>query len=167
MSDEPGARKLAERSVYRGRIVNLSVDTVELPNGRRCELELIRHPGAAAVVPVLDDGNVLLVRQYRYAAGGWIHEVPAGKLAGVDLHHPRVHRRAHLALQGDGAAALPPAAPGRRGADRGAGSARGGRRDGGGRPDRGREVDLRPLPRRRATYTMTIRTDRPHWRREM
>ena len=80
MGDEPVARKIASRSIYSGRIVDLAVETVELPNGSRCELELIRHPGAAAVVPLLDDGQVLLVRQYRHAAGGWIHEVPAGKL---------------------------------------------------------------------------------------
>lgn len=73
--------KLIERrSVFDGRIVKLSVDTVRLPNGNVAELELIRHQGAAAVVPVDDDRNVLLVRQYRHAAGGWLLEVPAGKL---------------------------------------------------------------------------------------
>jgi len=66
--------------VFRGRIVELSVDRVRLPNGNVCDLELIRHPGAAAVVPVDGDGQVVLVRQYRYAAGGWLYEVPAGKL---------------------------------------------------------------------------------------
>jgi ADP-ribose pyrophosphatase len=66
--------------VFRGRIVDLSVDRVRLPNGNVCDLELIRHPGAAAVVPVDGDGQVVLVRQYRYAAGGWLYEVPAGKL---------------------------------------------------------------------------------------
>jgi len=73
--------KLRERRpVFQGKVVNLSVDRVELPNGNVCELEVIRHPGAAAVVPVDGDGNVLLVRQYRYAVSGWLHEVPAGKL---------------------------------------------------------------------------------------
>ncbi len=71
---------LSRREIHNGRIVRLSVDTVRLPNGRVHELEMIRHPGAAAVVPVLDDGNVILVRQYRYATGGWLLEVPAGKL---------------------------------------------------------------------------------------
>lgn len=73
---------IEKRSIYEGRIVNLSVDRVRLPNGRECELELIRHPGAAAVVPVDEKGRVLLVRQYRYASGGWLLEVPAGKLDG-------------------------------------------------------------------------------------
>jgi ADP-ribose pyrophosphatase len=53
---------------------------VRLPNGHLCDLELIRHPGAAAVVPVDDDGEVVLVRQYRHAVGDWLLEVPAGKL---------------------------------------------------------------------------------------
>ena len=75
------ARRVERRSVYQGKIVDLSVDRVELPNGNLCDLELIRHPGAAAVVPV-DGDDVLLVRQYRYAAGGWLYEVPAGKLDG-------------------------------------------------------------------------------------
>ena len=71
---------LHRRSVYEGRVVNLSVDRVRLPNGNECELEMIRHPGAAAVVPIDEAGRVLLVRQYRYAASGWLLEVPAGKL---------------------------------------------------------------------------------------
>ena len=77
MSDNP---LLDRRAVFSGRVVNLSVDRVRLPNGNICELEMIRHPGAAAVVPVDTEGQVLLVRQYRYAAGGWLLEVPAGKL---------------------------------------------------------------------------------------
>ena len=66
--------------MYSGRVVTLSVDQVALPNGKHCELEMIRHPGAAAVVPVDAEGNAILVRQYRYATDGWLLEVPAGKL---------------------------------------------------------------------------------------
>lgn len=73
---------IERRPIYTGRIVDLSVDRVRLPDGRVCELELVRHPGAAAVVPVDDEGRVLLVRQYRYASGGWLLEIPAGKLDG-------------------------------------------------------------------------------------
>jgi len=79
MDDTP---LIARRPIYEGRIVNLSVDKVRLPDGRVCELELIRHPGAAAAVPLDREGRVLLVRQYRYASGGWLLEVPAGKLDG-------------------------------------------------------------------------------------
>lgn len=71
------------RLVHDGKVVHLSVDTVRFPDGSQGELELVRHPGASAVLPVFgDEGDpdpdVLLVRQYRYAAGGVIYEVPAG-----------------------------------------------------------------------------------------
>jgi len=68
------------RQIYRGKVVNLWVHDVPLPNGRRTTLEVIHHPGAAAVLPFHGDGDVVLVRQYRFAAGGWLIEIPAGKL---------------------------------------------------------------------------------------
>jgi ADP-ribose pyrophosphatase len=68
------------KTIYKGRVVNLNLETVTLPNGNTVELELIHHPGAAAVVPMKDDKTVLLIRQYRHAAGGYILEIPAGKL---------------------------------------------------------------------------------------
>jgi ADP-ribose pyrophosphatase len=78
----PGS--IDRRSVHRGRIVDLSIDTVRFPDGSVGELEMIRHSGAAAVLPLLSppsDGDpvVLLVRQYRYASGGFMLEVPAGR----------------------------------------------------------------------------------------
>ncbi len=77
--------QLATRRVYTGRVLNLDVDTVHLPDGSSGELEIIRHPGAAAVVPVVSDPKgpdpvVLMLRQYRYAAGGQVWEIPAGRL---------------------------------------------------------------------------------------
>jgi ADP-ribose pyrophosphatase len=82
MSDEAGDIRLLERrSIYEGRVVRLRCDEIELPGGRRSTLEIVAHPGAAAIVPVDVDGRVLLVRQYRWAPGGrWLLEVPAGKL---------------------------------------------------------------------------------------
>lgn len=68
------------RQIYKGRIVDLRLETVTLPNDLTVTLEMIRHPGAAAIVPVHADGTVTLVRQYRYAADGYIWEIPAGKL---------------------------------------------------------------------------------------
>ncbi|MCP9452446.1 MAG: NUDIX hydrolase [Nitrospira sp.] len=68
------------RTIYRGKVVTLNIEQVLLPNGETVELETIRHPGAAAVVPIKDDGRVVLVRQFRHAAGGFIYEIPAGKL---------------------------------------------------------------------------------------
>jgi ADP-ribose pyrophosphatase len=80
---EPG--QVASRRVHAGKIVHLDVDTVRFPNGTTGELEIFRHPGASAVVPFLSDPNgedpqVLLIKQYRYAAGGYLYEVPAGRL---------------------------------------------------------------------------------------
>ena len=69
------------RNIYTGKVITLNVDTVQLPNGVTVDLETIRHPGAAAVVPVKDDGTVVMIRQFRHAAGGFIYEIPAGKLA--------------------------------------------------------------------------------------
>lgn len=74
------AELLNRQQIFAGRVVDLSVDRVRMPNGRTTELEVIRHPGAAAMVPLTESGEVLLVRQYRYATSGWLLEVPAGKL---------------------------------------------------------------------------------------
>lgn len=83
MSEAPG--RIATRRVHAGRILQLDIDTVRYPDGSTGELEMVRHPGAAAVVPVLspagaDDPQLLLIRQYRYATDGDIWEVPAGRL---------------------------------------------------------------------------------------
>ena len=66
--------------VHDGRIVKLDVEEVRLPNGNVVTLEIIRHRGAAAVVPVDDDGRVVMIRQYRHATSGYLLEVPAGTL---------------------------------------------------------------------------------------
>jgi len=68
------------RRVHSGRVVDLDVEAVTLPNGEEIELEIVRHPGGAAVVAVDNQGRVCLLRQYRHAAGGWLWELPAGKL---------------------------------------------------------------------------------------
>jgi ADP-ribose pyrophosphatase len=77
--------QLSSRRVYSGRIINLDIDMVRFPNGSTGELEIIRHPGAAAVVPFLsdpagDDPQILLLKQYRYAAEEFLYEIPAGRL---------------------------------------------------------------------------------------
>ena len=68
------------REIYRGRIVDLGIERVTLPNGKDVELEVIRHQGASAVAAVDDQGRVALIRQFRHAAGGYIWELPAGVL---------------------------------------------------------------------------------------
>ena len=72
------------KRVYTGRIVSLDVDTVRYPNGTVGELEMLRHPGASAVLPLLDDPQsddprILLIRQYRHATGDYLWEIPAGR----------------------------------------------------------------------------------------
>ena len=68
------------RNEFKGRVVTLNVETVRLPNGHVAELEIIHHPGGAAAVALDAQGRVCLLRQFRHAAGGWIWELPAGKL---------------------------------------------------------------------------------------
>lgn len=77
--------RIASRRAYSGRIISLDVDRVRFPDGSEGELEMVRHPGASAVVPFLsdptgDDPQVLLIKQYRYAAEQFMYEIPAGRL---------------------------------------------------------------------------------------
>ncbi|MEW6330367.1 MAG: NUDIX hydrolase, partial [Pseudomonadota bacterium] len=69
-----------ETLVYRGKIIELFLEQVTLPNGATTEFEIVRHPGGAAVVALDAENRVCLLRQYRHAAGGWLWELPAGKL---------------------------------------------------------------------------------------
>ena len=71
-------RKLSSKPVFEGKIVNVYHDTVELENGNQAFREVIRHPGAVAVL-ALDGEEILLVRQYRYCIGQELLEIPAGK----------------------------------------------------------------------------------------
>jgi len=71
---------VSSQEIYKGKIVHLFCDTVRLPNGEEATREVIRHVGAAAVVPLTDEGNVILVRQYRYPFAQVMLEIPAGKL---------------------------------------------------------------------------------------
>lgn len=68
------------RTVYRGRLLHVLEDAVRLPDGRPSAREYVRHPGAVMVVPLTDDGHVLLVRQYRYPLKRHFIEIPAGKM---------------------------------------------------------------------------------------
>jgi ADP-ribose pyrophosphatase len=75
----------ASKRIYTGKVISLDVDTVEFPDGSVGELEMVRHPGASAIVPFLtdptgEDPQILLIRQFRYAAEGYIFEIPAGRL---------------------------------------------------------------------------------------
>ena len=71
---------LSSRLVYEGRIFDVTVDRVVLPHGREADLEVVRHDGSVVLLPIAADGRLLLVRQYRYAAGRFLWELPAGSL---------------------------------------------------------------------------------------
>ena len=80
--------QLASRRIHTGKVINLDVDQVRFPDGSTGELEMVRHPGAAAVVPLASDPGaadptILMIRQYRYATNGELWEIPAGRLAFV------------------------------------------------------------------------------------
>jgi ADP-ribose pyrophosphatase len=88
---EPG--KISSRRIHKGRIITVDTDTVRFPNGSVGELDMVRHPGASAIVPFVsdplgDDPQILLLKQYRYAAEQYLYEIPAGRLdPGEDPAH--------------------------------------------------------------------------------
>ena len=67
-------------TLYTGKIFDVVLEKVTLPNGAVKDREIVRHPGAAAMVPLLDDGRVVLIKQYRHAVGEFVWEIPAGTL---------------------------------------------------------------------------------------
>ncbi len=75
-----GEKKLSSRSIYKGRVVSLRVDEVELSGGGVATREVVGHPGAVSIVALNEAKEVILVRQYRYAVGRELLEIPAGKL---------------------------------------------------------------------------------------
>ena len=73
-------RTISSKTVYRGRLLHVLEDTVQLPDGKTAVREYIKHPGAVMMVPLLDDRTVILVRQFRYPVGRHLIEIPAGKM---------------------------------------------------------------------------------------
>ena len=85
---KPTGKVSGERR-YSGRVVSLDVDRVRFPDGSIGELEMIRHSGASAIVPLLSDASgadpqIMLIRQYRYATEGYVYEIPAGRLEAAE-----------------------------------------------------------------------------------
>lgn len=86
--DQPEETTIAGERIYTGRVVSLRLDTVVLPNGHRYQREIVEHRGAVAIAAVDETGQVLMVRQYRHAAGKTLLELPAGTLeVGEDPRH--------------------------------------------------------------------------------
>lgn len=79
-------KKLASEIIFEGKVVKLRRDTVEVPGGAHAVREVIEHPGGVGIVPVDGDGNVLMVRQFRYPLGRVVLEIPAGKLERGEDH---------------------------------------------------------------------------------
>lgn len=76
--------KISSELLFEGRVLTLWRDVVRLPNGKEATREVVHHGGAVAVIPLLADGRVLMERQYRYAQGRTVFEIPAGKLDSPD-----------------------------------------------------------------------------------
>ncbi|MBQ7646025.1 MAG: NUDIX hydrolase [Clostridia bacterium] len=77
-------KKISSEEIFDGKILHVQRDTVELPNGEKATREVIRHVGAVCIVPLTDDGNVIVERQFRYPLDKVITEIPAGKLDSKD-----------------------------------------------------------------------------------
>ena len=73
-------KQLSSRQLFDGVVIKLFVDDIELPNGAKSHREIVRHQGAVCVIPVTDEGEVIMVRQFRYPFGRVLLEIPAGKL---------------------------------------------------------------------------------------
>ena len=73
-------KKISSKKIFQGKLINLHIDEVVLPNGKTGTREWVDHPGAACVVPILPSGEICLIRQYRYALNQEFIEIPAGKL---------------------------------------------------------------------------------------
>lgn len=80
MSQSPEIVVAERREAYRGRIFRVEVDRVTLPTGHTLDMEIVRHPGSVVLLPVPAVGRIVLIRQYRYALGRYIWELPAGSL---------------------------------------------------------------------------------------
>ncbi|WP_062046495.1 NUDIX hydrolase [Bacillus sp. JCM 19034] len=78
--DHLNEKTIKTTEIFKGKIIDLQIEEVELPDGRLSTREVVKHPGAVAVVPIKEDGKLVLVRQYRKALQKTIIEIPAGKL---------------------------------------------------------------------------------------
>lgn len=80
-------KKISSKEIFDGKVINVTVDAVELPNGAEGVREIVHHRGAVCVLPLTDDGDVICVRQFRYAHGEVLLEIPAGKLEEGEHDH--------------------------------------------------------------------------------
>ncbi|MGC3979634.1 MAG: NUDIX hydrolase [Steroidobacteraceae bacterium] len=81
-----------QQLIYQGRVIRLNIERVRLPNQNVANLEIIHHPGGAAVVALNEQQQVCLLYQFRHAAGGWVWELPAGKIDNQEPHFATAQR---------------------------------------------------------------------------
>lgn len=79
-------------NIYSGRVVDLTVETIEFPDGKEMTRELVRHPGAVAIVPMISPNEIVMIKQFRYSARGEIWEIPAGTLEPNEAAAECAHR---------------------------------------------------------------------------
>lgn len=94
-TDKPHEEHLASRRAYDGHILHVRVDDVRLPSGRKTVREMVEHPGSAIVLPVTTDGEVVLIRQYRYTTGETLIELPAGLIDAGEEAETAARRELH------------------------------------------------------------------------
>ncbi|GAA0296614.1 ADP-ribose pyrophosphatase [Gracilibacillus halotolerans] len=87
-------KTLSTQKIFEGRVISVQVDDVELPNGKQSKRELVKHPGAVAIIPITSEGKIVMVKQFRKPLEKEIIEIPAGKLEEGEL--PEVTARREL-----------------------------------------------------------------------
>jgi ADP-ribose pyrophosphatase len=90
--ENPETKLLAHDLIYHGKVVDLIVDTISLPSGQSAIREVVKHPGGVVAIPRLEDGRLLLIRQFRYPLQKFIFEFPAGKLDSGQTPADTMHR---------------------------------------------------------------------------
>jgi ADP-ribose pyrophosphatase len=83
---------ISSETVFKGKFITVAVDSVEMPDGRKTTRDCVRHPGAVAVLPIFEDGTVVMVDQYRHAPGKVFTEIPAGKVEEGQSIEETAHR---------------------------------------------------------------------------
>jgi ADP-ribose pyrophosphatase len=91
----PDTETLSTERIFDGRVFDVDRDRVRMPNGREVTVDVIRHPPSAVIVPVPEAGQVILIRQYRYAIKQWLWECPAGSVDEGETPEQAARRECH------------------------------------------------------------------------